>query len=205
MISGNLHCLALIYSEGTGKSLATISNLCCGHARLFQRLAEGCSCTLRTYKRVTQWFSNNWPVDLDWPADIPRPDPADNSPYRLAMADRLGVDPVDLNESRIDSDDDTDPTLKLDDRGQLADPAALCLQLAREWLPDGIDPTPNAAALQDSYYQVIRIYADGRPRASRWPRKGSRAAALLDRLLQAGDVRFADRAAQRQRLLGIVA
>lgn len=26
-----------------------------------------------TYERVLDWFSDNWPTDLEWPEDIPRP------------------------------------------------------------------------------------------------------------------------------------
>lgn len=39
----------------------------------FERLRVGGGCTLKTAARVMQWFSDNWPDDLPWPADIPRP------------------------------------------------------------------------------------------------------------------------------------
>ena len=41
----------------------------------FPQLTEGRTCTLRIYCRVIQWFSDNWPADLAWPSDIPRPAP----------------------------------------------------------------------------------------------------------------------------------
>ncbi|WP_425152873.1 hypothetical protein [Candidatus Palauibacter sp.] len=31
--------------------------------------------TVRTVHRVVQWLSDNWPEGLEWPADIPRPEP----------------------------------------------------------------------------------------------------------------------------------
>lgn len=30
-------------------------------------------CRTRTASRLFQWFSDNWPEDLEWPRDIPRP------------------------------------------------------------------------------------------------------------------------------------
>ena len=48
-----------------------------GSTKFFLDLRTGQrrSCTLRTYERVIQWFSDHWPADLEWPADIPRPAP----------------------------------------------------------------------------------------------------------------------------------
>jgi len=39
----------------------------------FARLRAGKGCTVKTHGRVMQWFSDHWPLDLAWPADIPRP------------------------------------------------------------------------------------------------------------------------------------
>ncbi len=74
MQGGYLHRLARVYSDAEGISLATTSNRACSHARLFLRLEEGRSCTIRTYHRVLEWFADHWPADLEWPADIPRPE-----------------------------------------------------------------------------------------------------------------------------------
>lgn len=32
-------------------------------------------CRTRTASKLLQWFSDNWPDDLDWPSDIPHPKP----------------------------------------------------------------------------------------------------------------------------------
>ena len=56
-----------------GRSLATISNKCVGHARLFTRLKSGHGCNVKTFKIAMAWLSNHWPEDLEWPSDIPRP------------------------------------------------------------------------------------------------------------------------------------
>ena len=187
MISAYLHLLAETYSSGTGKSLATISNLSCGHARLFSRLSEGRSCTLRTYNRVLQYFSDNWPLDLPWPVDIPRPDPSPESPAVLAMMERGN-----LNHSPVPSE--IDP-LALNARGELANPVAITPQVS-----GGMDNPAYRTAVRDSVYQVVRDYADAGPRAGRWPRAGSRAHKILDLMVEAGDVRFAQRAALIRRL-----
>ena len=36
-------------------------------------ITKGSDCRTRTAERVMQWFSDNWPDDLAWPRDIPRP------------------------------------------------------------------------------------------------------------------------------------
>ena len=58
-----------------GRSEATLSNKCMGHARFFSRLRKGLGCSVTSYNKMMQWLSDNWPEDLEWPADIPRPKP----------------------------------------------------------------------------------------------------------------------------------
>lgn len=76
MEHSHLIVLAERLAHHLGRSEATVSNWIVGHARLFSRLREGRGTTVRTYHRALQWFSSNWPVDLVWPSDIPRPAPA---------------------------------------------------------------------------------------------------------------------------------
>lgn len=54
-----------------------VSYLVRGDGGFFDRLSKGGGCTLKTASKVSQWFSDNWPHDLDWPADIPRPNPTE--------------------------------------------------------------------------------------------------------------------------------
>ena len=56
-----------------GGSEATISNKITTNARLFQRLRAKKGCTVSTFGNAMNWFSRNWPADLEWPADVPRP------------------------------------------------------------------------------------------------------------------------------------
>ncbi len=65
--------LAKAFSDHIDRSEATLSNRIVGHARLFSRLRAHKGCTLETAHTVHVWFSDNWPADLAWPRDIPRP------------------------------------------------------------------------------------------------------------------------------------
>lgn len=55
------------------RSEQTLSNKIVGHARLFSRLRANLGCTIETAHKAHVWFSENWPADLAWPRDIPRP------------------------------------------------------------------------------------------------------------------------------------
>ncbi|MCF7778042.1 hypothetical protein GLP59_10360 [Sulfitobacter sp. M220] len=73
MISEQLTELAETMATHIGRSEATLSNKAAGNATLFERLRGGKGCTIQTAQRAMVWFSENWPADLEWPADIPRP------------------------------------------------------------------------------------------------------------------------------------
>ena len=49
-----------------------------GSAKFFRDLKNRNrkGCTIETYSRALQWFSDHWPADLPWPEDIPRPKPS---------------------------------------------------------------------------------------------------------------------------------
>ncbi|AGH57968.1 hypothetical protein RHVG_00003 [Rhodovulum phage RS1] len=69
----NLLTLAKLLREHTGRSLTTISKWSGVHNRLFSRLEAGAGCNSSTYERALSGLSEIWPVDLEWPRDIPRP------------------------------------------------------------------------------------------------------------------------------------
>lgn len=46
-----------------------------GRGDFFQGLKTGAGCTLATYERLISRFDAIWPEDLEWPGDVPRPDP----------------------------------------------------------------------------------------------------------------------------------
>ena len=44
-----------------------------GKGDFFKKLKDGGDCRTATASRVMSFFSDNWPADLAWPRDIPRP------------------------------------------------------------------------------------------------------------------------------------
>ena len=91
----------------------TVGKRSAGQAYVFKRLRDGSSITVKRYNKITQWFSDHWPLDLDWPYDIPRPAPATDSPVAKAVA-----------EAR-----DTSPLSSLNADGIIANPNAFCKAL----------------------------------------------------------------------------
>jgi hypothetical protein len=73
MIASHLITLAETYSQHRGLTLATIATYAASDGKFFNGLGVSRSCTVRKAERVVAWFSDHWPADLEWPADIPRP------------------------------------------------------------------------------------------------------------------------------------
>ena len=76
--------LARAYAECVGISLTTVGVRAAGNDKMFVRLATGRTCTVRSLERAARWFGCNWPVGLDWPEDIPRPEAAAGCSERAA-------------------------------------------------------------------------------------------------------------------------
>jgi len=55
------------------RSPVTVAKRAGVHARLFGRLRAGHGCRVDTYRTALAWLGENWPRDLEWPRDIPRP------------------------------------------------------------------------------------------------------------------------------------
>lgn len=68
-----LQALANVLHQHTGLQLSTIGTYGANDGKIFKRWEEGGGCTLRTAELLLRWFSTNWPEDLAWPRDIPRP------------------------------------------------------------------------------------------------------------------------------------
>ena len=70
--------LTILAKKLANRERITLSGISARYAKngnFFTRLENGGGCTLATYKKCTQWFSDNWPTDLAWPAGIERPAP----------------------------------------------------------------------------------------------------------------------------------
>ena len=65
--------LAAAYTSHTRRAETTISRLAVGSWDAISRLRNGHDITTRRAETLLSWFSTNWPTDLEWPADIPRP------------------------------------------------------------------------------------------------------------------------------------
>ena len=70
----NLIRLCDLYASKRGVTHWRVSRLAHGDGQFFKRQKDNKGLTLRVAAKVLQWFSDNWPADLEWPADIPRPE-----------------------------------------------------------------------------------------------------------------------------------
>jgi len=69
----DLLLLARTYADCRGISLITAGVHSAGNDKIFVRLADGRTCTVRSLERAAQWFAANWPKGLAWPESVPRP------------------------------------------------------------------------------------------------------------------------------------
>ena len=67
--------LAACYAEHTGRRESTVSRLATGSGATIARLRNGAAITTRRMAAASAWFSDHWPADIEWPGDIPRPEP----------------------------------------------------------------------------------------------------------------------------------
>lgn len=73
MTNEQLYTLLKTYADHVGRAPATIARRAGAYAHLPKRLEEGAGCSVRTMNDLAVWFSDNWPDDLEWPRNIPRP------------------------------------------------------------------------------------------------------------------------------------
>lgn len=66
--------LSEAYVSYTGLRPSTVSTYAANDGKWLVGLMEGTAgCTIRKANRVIQWYSDNWPTDLAWPAGVRRP------------------------------------------------------------------------------------------------------------------------------------
>ena len=65
--------LAEAFREHRGIALSTVSTWIVNDGKRLPHLRDGGGCTIKTYTHCMTWFSDHWPLDLEWPAHIPRP------------------------------------------------------------------------------------------------------------------------------------
>lgn len=71
-----IRSLADAYSAHTGLKKTTLGVYAVNDGKFFGRLKDGYDCRTKTARKVSEWFSANWPEDLEWPRSIPRPTPS---------------------------------------------------------------------------------------------------------------------------------
>jgi hypothetical protein len=74
MLTDQIARLADAYVQHRQLKLSTVSTYAANDGKWLENIRKpGVSCTVRKAHSVIQWFATNWPSDLDWPSDIPRP------------------------------------------------------------------------------------------------------------------------------------
>jgi hypothetical protein len=76
MKTSDLVRLADAYARHRSLSMSTVSTYVRNDGKFFDKLKGSSGCTLKTAAAVLKWFSDNWPVDLEWPGDLDRPSKA---------------------------------------------------------------------------------------------------------------------------------
>ena len=64
-----------VMAAHSGLSPHSVGRYAGGSGDFYGRLRAGHDITTRRAARVAQWLSDHWPADLEWPSDIPRPEP----------------------------------------------------------------------------------------------------------------------------------
>lgn len=65
--------LCEIYCSARGISRARVSTLVFNGGHVLNRVVDGGDVTTGSFERAVQWFSDNWPDGVEWPAETIRP------------------------------------------------------------------------------------------------------------------------------------
>ena len=79
MLHGDACTASLIrsWADHKGLSVSYASRLATGSGDTVDRIESGgMSLTVRRTARIYQYLSDHWPPHLEWPPDVPRPEPA---------------------------------------------------------------------------------------------------------------------------------
>jgi hypothetical protein len=72
-LRSQLLCLADAFSGATFMTRPSIGKAALNDNTFFRRVEAGDNFTVKTFARLVQWFSDNWPETTPWPNDIARP------------------------------------------------------------------------------------------------------------------------------------
>ena len=76
MSSHQIVLLLHLMAHHTGRTPGTVGHMVSGRRDTYPRLARGHDLVSRRATQIMQRLSDHWPADLDWPSDIPRPEPS---------------------------------------------------------------------------------------------------------------------------------
>lgn len=72
-LRAHLFELADAFEKSTGVSRPSIGKAALRDNTFFRRLSAGDGFTIKTFDKLIQWFSDNWPDEQAWPESFPRP------------------------------------------------------------------------------------------------------------------------------------
>ncbi len=193
------------YAAARGKTPGYVGKLSSGSGNFYSRLIAGHDITTRRASRILQWFSDHWPVDLSWPAEIPRPEPLPDSPAATAAAaPTLAEQWHSATAAQIEAElarleDGVDAAMMCSDHAAAIAGRQRSIDVATAVGPDGKVISPKAicrvlGAQLDQFYDVVRQFADGAAGEHKTPRRQSLRYRMLELLvLGSNDCRFAER------------
>jgi len=116
-----------------------------------------------------QWFSDHWPLDLEWPLEIPRPDPG---PDAVCFAGARTL----TSTSPAPSETPAGARPVLSEAGHLTNVAAWARAL-------GFNP--------QNVRNALARFGEGGPKWGHMPRKDSEAYLIMEELFKLGESRVA--------------
>lgn len=67
--------LADVYRSATALEEVTLSHRLFADSKKLSAMRDGADITVTRFNNALLWFAANWPADVAWPTDIPRPIP----------------------------------------------------------------------------------------------------------------------------------
>lgn len=72
-LTEQLSLVAETYSAATKVALGTLGDKLLNGGGRFRKIAAGGDLNTKSFERVMQWFSDNWPEGTEWPEGVVRP------------------------------------------------------------------------------------------------------------------------------------
>lgn len=73
LLRENLIKVTQTFARHAGLGISTVARRFLGDSKLFSRIHDGGTFSVRFYDRSVSRFAENWPDDLPWPEGVPRP------------------------------------------------------------------------------------------------------------------------------------